>query len=223
MKCPICDSEIRDTNDNKLRCIRCGFGDVRTEFINDEERIFWETYVVYPCKYAYQLNKTLQMEVSSLRRELKKLASGTADSRGADSIDSTNTTPSKPKTAMVEGWNHNDALAHPNGAKCEHTVYKTKVELTDINAQIDSLRNATISFVAKRVSDSPEKKSPAWSHVAKEKTVGFCWRVKDERGIIVLTGKWNNSNLLIGDAVADKIELKNVPDGYSIDFVDYTT
>ena len=56
MKCPICEAEIKNTSESELRCIRCGFDDIRTEFINDEERVFWQTYVVKPCKYAYKLN-----------------------------------------------------------------------------------------------------------------------------------------------------------------------
>lgn len=219
MKCPICNSEIRDNNDNKPRCIRCGFDDIRTEFINDEERMFWEAYVVYPCKYAYRLNKTLQMEVSSLRKEIKKLTAGgvNTDTTYTDTSDG-GKAPRQPNTKLVEGWNYDDALTHPNGARCYHTIFRTNVKITDIKSQIDSLRNATVSFVAQRLADSPEKKK----YQIKENQVGFCWRVKDEKGIIVLTGGWYNNNLLVGDAIADKIELQNVPDGYSIDFVDYT-
>ena len=43
MKCPICEAEIKNISESELRCIRCGFDDIRTEFINDEEikkRIF---------------------------------------------------------------------------------------------------------------------------------------------------------------------------------------
>ena len=216
MKCPICEAEIKNTSSSELRCIRCGFDDIRTEFINDEERIFWQTYVVKPCKYAYRLNHTLQNEVAMLRREIKKLSSGNTTAQGTN----TSSAPAQPKTVALEGWNYSDPLSHPNSAKCKHGTYMTNVELTDIKTQIDSSRKAIISFVARRITDSPEKKR--YSHIADDKTVGFCWRVKDDKGIIVLTGKWYNTNLLIGDAIADKVELKNVPNGYSIDFVDYT-
>lgn len=64
MKCPICEAEIKNTSESELICIRCGFDDIRTEFINDEERVFWHTYVVKPCKYAYRLNRTLQSVIS---------------------------------------------------------------------------------------------------------------------------------------------------------------
>lgn len=72
MKCPICECDLQITK-NEKKCKKCGFEDFRTEFINDEERVFWETYVVKPCKYAYRLSKTLQAEVLELKREIRKL------------------------------------------------------------------------------------------------------------------------------------------------------
>lgn len=202
MKCPICEAEIKNTSDSELRCIRCGFDDIRTEFINDEERIFWQTYVVKPCKYAYRLNHTLQNEVAMLHREIKKMFSGNITAQGTN----TSSAPGQPKTVALEGWNYSDPLSHPNSAKCKHGTYMTNVELTDIKTQIDSSRKAIISFVARRITDSPEKKR--YSHNADDKTVGFCWRVKDDKGIIVLTGKWYNTNLLIGDAMLIRWNLK---------------
>lgn len=216
MKCPICEAEIKNTSESEHRCIRCGFDDIRTEFINDEERVFWQTYVVKPCKYAYRLNHTLQNEVAVLHKEIKQLASGQDAA-----LDSTNATPSvQPKTVMLDGWNYNDPLPHPNSAKCENVIYMTNVELTEIKTQVDSSGKAIISFVARRITDSKGKKE--YSNLADKNIVGFCWRVKDEKGVIILNGKWRNSNLLIGDAVADRIELKDIPNGYSIDFVDYS-
>ena len=213
MKCPVCFSEVKG---KETICLVCGFDDIRYEFINDEELRMWQNYVVKPCKYAYRLNHTLQNEVDMLQREIKKVTSGTAISTG--SINDTSS--AQPKTVVLEGWNYDDSLSHPNSAKCKHGAYKTNVELTDIRVEMDSSRKAIISFVARRIADSPEKMQ--YSPIADEKTVGFCWRVKDEKGIIVLTGTWHNKNLFIGDAIADKIVIKNVPNGYSIDFVDYT-
>lgn len=212
MKCPVCSSEVKG---KETICPVCKFDDIRYEFINDEELKMWQTYVVKPCKYAYRLNHTLQNEVAMLQREIKKVTSGAA----VPTVSINNTSPAQPKTVALGDWNYDAPLSHPISAKCKHNSYKTNVELTDIRVQIDSSRKAIISFVARRTTDSPEKKQ--YSHIADDTTVGFCWRVKDEKGIIVLTGSWFNKNLLIGDAIADKIELKNVPNGYSIDFVDY--
>lgn len=211
MKCPICEAEIKNTSESEFRCIRCGFDDIRTEFINDEERVFWQTYVVKPCKYAYRLNHTLQNEVAMLRREIKKISVGGATDKTTGSTGAT--PPAKPKTVMVEGWNYDDPIAHPNSASCYHKTYETTVELTDITTTISPDRKGTIQFVAKRVG-----KKEGWGG---NHTVGFCWRVKDTKNIIVLTGKWSNSNLMVGDAMVGKIELNNVPTGHSIDFVDY--
>lgn len=208
MKCPVCSTEVKA---RETVCTFCGFDDIRYEFINDEELRMWQTYVVKPCRYAYRLNNTLKSEVEELRKELKKACGGRAEG-------SSGTPPTPPKTVMQNGWNYTDPIAHPNSARCTHTIYHNNVEITDISARIDASRNGIVTFVAKRVEDAPEK----IKYSIKEKTVGFCWRVKDPKGIIVLTGKWYNNNLLVGDAIAGKVELKNVPNGYCIDFVDYT-
>lgn len=71
MKCPVCEREFTIPDDGKLRCIQCGFDDIRTEFLNKEEQQFWMTYVVKPCKYAYRLNYTLQMDVMRFRNDIK--------------------------------------------------------------------------------------------------------------------------------------------------------
>lgn len=211
MKCPICEAEIKNNIEGELKCSRCGFDDIRTEFINDEERVFWQTYVVKPCKYAYRLNHTLQNEVAILRREIKKVSPGASLIR-TESSASTNS-PTQPTTTMIGGWNYDDPIAHPNSASCYHKTYETTVELSDIVTTISPDRKGTIRFVAKRVGQKV-----GWHG---NNTVGFCWRVKDTKNIIVLTGKWSNSNLTVGDAMVGKIELNNVPVGYSIDFVDY--
>ena len=208
MKCPICSTVVKA---NGTVCPCCGFNDIRYEFINDEELKMWQTYVVNPCKFAYRLNDSLKKEVEALRGELKS-----ACFRG-EARDLGSAPPENPKTVVRSGWNYDAPIAHPNNARCEHTIYHNNVELTDIHTQVDASRNGTITFVAQRVEDSPEKKK----YSIKEKTVGFCWRIKDPKGVIKLTGRWDNNNLLIGDAIAGKVELKNVPNGYSIDFVDY--
>lgn len=208
MKCPICETEIKNSSASELKCTRCGFDDIRTEFINDEERVFWQTYVVKPCKYAYRLNHALQNEVATLRREIKKITLG-----GTANGTTNAAPPAQPQTQMQDGWNYDDPIAHPNAAKCYHKLYETTVELTGIKATRSSDGKAVVQFIAKRIG-----KKEGWNG---NNGVGFCWRVKDANNIIVLTGKWNNNNLLVGDAMTDKIELKNVPLGYSIDFVDY--
>lgn len=211
MKCPICDSEIRDTNDNKHRCIRCGFDDIRTEFINDEERIFWETYVVYPCKYAYRLNKTLQMEVSSLRRELKKLSSGTTDSSSSDSINSS-TPPPKPKIAMTKGWNYDDPIAHPNSSVGKY--YGKKYSISNIEARMTSSSTATITFLAKKLADDEGNYSTSMFSIR--------YRVKDKDGVILLNETKGICGLQVGDVSKESIQLTGVTAGeYMIDFVSY--
>lgn len=209
MKCPICSTVVKE---NETVCPFCGFNDIRYEFINDEELKMWQTYVVNPCKFAYRLNASLKKEVEALRNSHGPVSNG-GSSNVLDSA-----SPEGHKTVMQAGWNYDDPIAHPNSAKCTHTVYYNNVELTNIVTQIDASRNGIVSFVARRVDDAPEKKK----YSIRENTVGFCWRIKDPNGVIVLTGDWDNSNLLIGDAIAGRVELQNVPIGYSVDFVDYT-
>ena len=208
MKCPVCGNEIRVTK--KLICKNCGFDDIRVEFVNDEERIFWETYVVKPCRYSFAQNSALRAEIAELKEELKAFASnGVVTAK----VRTTTNAQTMPQLDMVEGWNYDDPIAHPNSASCYHNVYETTVELTNIKASITSGRKGTIEFVAKRVG-----KKVGWKG---HHEVGFCWRVKDRNNIIVLAGNWSNSNLNLGDAIAGKIELNNVLEGYSIDFSDY--
>lgn len=206
MKCPICETEIRNTSSSEIKCVRCGFDDIRTEFINDEERIFWQTYVVKPCKYAYRLNYTLQNEVAMLRREIKK-RNLTSDGNGT-----TNTTPpAQPQAQMQDGWNYDDPISHPNSAECSY--YDKKSRVYNIKAEMTGGTNAKITFVVQKTQDSKGKNSA--------EQLGVRYRVKDADGIIVLNEKKYVSGLKIGDASRETIELKGVTPGrYSIDFVD---
>ena len=66
MKCPVCEKQIANT---MLKCPSCGFEDLRTEFVNENELEMWQTYVVYPCKFAYQTSVT---QIKELERKFKK-------------------------------------------------------------------------------------------------------------------------------------------------------
>lgn len=66
MKCPVCEKQIENT---VQKCPNCGFEDLRTEFINENELEMWRTYVVYPCRFAYQTSVT---QIKELERKFKK-------------------------------------------------------------------------------------------------------------------------------------------------------
>ena len=210
MKCPICEAEIKNTSESELRCIRCGFDDIRTEFINDEERAFWQTYVVKPCKYAYKLNHTLQNEVAMLRREIKKLSSGNATAQGATA----SAAPTQAKTSLVDGWNYDDPIAHPNSATGSSS-YNITFSVSDIKSQMTSSSTATITFLVKKESDKKGKSSTDAFWVR--------YRVKDKSGVILLNETHYVNGLQVGDVTRGTIKLTGVTAGeHTIDFVSYS-
>ena len=146
MKCPICETGIRNTSDSDIKCVRCGFDDIRTEFINDEERIFWQTYVVKPCKYAYRLNHTLQMDVDMVRKEIKKLSSGNATTTGTSG---SAVAPPQAKVTMLDGWNYDDPSVHPNSAVGKY--YQKKYSISNIETRMTSSSTATVTFSLKNL------------------------------------------------------------------------
>ena len=211
MKCPVCDAEIKNDPSNAIKCIRCGFDDIRTEFINDEERNFWYTYVVKPCKYAYKLNHTLQSEVAMLRREIKKLSVSGITTINTDAASAP--LPAQPKIIMVEGWNYNDPIAHPNSAAGSYYSSIT-FSVSDIKSQMTSSSTATITFLVKKESDKKGKSST--------ENFSVRYRVKDKGGVIILNDSHYVKGLQVGDVTRESIKLTGVTAGeYVIDFVSY--
>lgn len=209
MKCPICESEIKYAAESERRCIRCGFDDIRTEFINEEERVFWQSYVVKPCKYAYRLNHTLQNEVAMLRREIKKLSSGNADANSSSAR-----APAQEKVKMLEGWNYDDPIAHPNSAMGSSS-YNITFSVSDIKSQMTSSSTATITFLVKKESDKKGKSSTD--------TFWVRYRVKDKSGLILLNETHYVNGLQVGDVTRGTIKLTGVTAGeHTIDFVSYS-
>lgn len=207
MKCPICESDIKNTSGSELRCIRCGFDDVRTEFINDEERIFWQTYVVKPCKYAYRLNHTLQNEVAMLRREIKKMSSGNATGNGFSA-------PAPIKLKMLDGWNYDDPIAHPNSAAGTSSS-NISFSVSNIKSQMTSSSTATVTFLVKKESDKDGNASAKYFWVR--------YRVKDKNGVILLNETYYVEGLQVGDVTRGTIKLTGVSAGeHTIDFVSYS-
>lgn len=210
MKCPICEAEIKNTSESELRCIRCGFDDIRTEFINDEERVFWQTYVVKPCKYAYKLNKTLQMDVMMLRKEIKKLSSGNTTTQGVNA----SAAPTQARMNMLDGWNYDDPIAHPNSATGSSS-YNITFSVSDIKSQMTSSSTATITFLVKKESDKKGKSSTD--------TFWVRYRVKDKSGVILLNETHYVNGLQVGDVTKGTIKLTGVTAGeHTIDFVSYS-
>lgn len=208
MKCPICESEIKYAAESERRCIRCGFDDIRTEFINDEERAFWQAYVVKPCKYAYRLNHTLQNEVAMLRREIKKRSSDNADANGSSAR-----APAQEKVKMLAAWNYDDPIAHPNSAKGTSS-YNISFSVSDIKSQMTSNSTATVTFLVKKESDVDGNTSANYFWIR--------YRVKDKSGVIILNETYQFKGLQVGDVTRGTIKLTGVTAGENtIDFVSY--
>lgn len=207
MKCPVCN---REQTQIKAVCEFCGFDDIRSEFINDEELRMWQAYVVKPCRYAYRLNQALQKEVSLLRRESAKAVSS------PDSINKNHGTDGSPlaktKEQMVSGYNYDDPITHPNSAECAYFGIRNRV--FNIKVEMTSNSTASVSFVIQKTHDAKGKDSTEMT--------GVRYRVKDADGLIVLNEMHHVNGLKVGDASREIIKLKGVAAGqYSIDFVDY--
>lgn len=207
MKCPVCNSELEA---KETVCSVCNFDDIRHEFINDEELRMWQNYVVRPCKYAYRLNSTLQNEVTALRGEVKKLTSGGHSTSSGGSTRAVSS--AHPKTTMIEGWNYNDPIAHPNSAVGKY--YRKKYSISDIEARMTSNSTATVTFLAKKTDDDEGPYSTSMFSIR--------YRVKDKNGVILLNETKGISGLQVGDVSKESIKLTGVKSGeYVIDFVSY--
>ena len=211
MRCPICKKEVKQIDEDGIICSNCGFDDIRLEFINDEECIFWENYVVKPCQYAYKLNRKLQLKIESLQKKItehekKDLGRTTPIEKGRDKkIEN-------PKMEIKNGWNYDDPIAHPNYS--EGNCNGTKFSISDISVVMTDAKKATVYFLVKKISNK------SWGTEADSFAVRY--RVKDENGVIVLNETKSISGLMPGDVSREKIELTGVvPGKYSIDIVSY--
>ena len=142
-----------------------------------------------------------------LRREIKKNTNG-----GASANNSASSAPPQAKANMLDGWNYDDPIAHPNSAECKYFGITSRV--FNIKSEMTGNSSAKITFVVQKTKDNKGPNSVEMLAVR--------YRVKDSDGIIVLN-EWKGVNgLKIGDAARETIELKGITAGrYSIDFVDY--
>ena len=212
MKCPVCEKQIENTIQ---KCPNCGFEDLRTEFINESELEMWRTYVVYPCRFAYQtsieqikeLEKKIQKEISAI----KKAHGDMQESGGATSSEP----PSfkKPTFQKKDGWNTTGIIAYKNFSECKWHEY-TKCEISNIT--LDTYGNkVTVNFFAKKSFDKSGPNSTTY--------MGFKWKLKDDYGIVVADGMWVNDKLNLGDVTKGSISISGLAPSvkYVLEFVDY--
>lgn len=188
MKCPVCEKQIENT---ARKCPNCGFEDLRTEFINENELEMWRTYVVYPCRFAYQTSIT---QIKDLERKFKKELSAIKKAqKEAQESESTagSEAPSFKKLTLNknDGWLTKGNVAYKGFYVCDNSTY-TKCEIN--NLVLDIVGNKlTVNFFAKKTYD--------WKGSNATGMIAFKWKLKDDYGIVVADGGWYNDRLNIGD------------------------
>ena len=199
MKCPVCEEKI----DNTVRkCPKCGFADLRTEFINENELEMWRTYVVYPCKFAYQtaiaqrkeFERKLQKELSTIKKAQNEIQ----ESGGPTGAEM----PTFKKLALdkTNGWFTTGNIAYKGFYQCEWTGY-SKCEINNLVLNIIGNR-VTIDFFVKKTFD--------WKGAQGTTMTVFKWKLKDDYGIVVADGSWSNNNMQISDVTKGSISIKGI-------------
>lgn len=200
MKCPVCEKQIENTIQ---KCPNCGFEDLRTEFINENELERWQTYVVYPCRFAYQI---AILQIKKLEEKLQKESSAIKGVRLME--------PQSLQELMQKNkneYNLNAPIIHPNYAICKDSftscdVYNIKCELEGTTCKISFLVKKTFDVYGETGTSNPV----------------VHWRLKDEDGIIVKSDRWIAEQMRLGDIKKHTLILKNIEPGkYSIDFIGF--
>lgn len=233
MKCPVC---THDLNGNEEQCPSCGFNKIKSNFINNDELKIWEKETVIPCQSVYvrmareeflvferyenakEENEKL-LQCLNERAELVNEALALADyykKKYEELLESPNgfsTLPStQAKVTMLDGWNYDDPIAHPNSATGKS--FNIKFSVSNISSQMTSGSNATVTFLAKKESDAEGRNST--------ETFWIRYRVKDKDGVILLNKYVAIQGLQVSDVSRETIELTGVVAGeHTIDFVSY--
>lgn len=212
MKCPVCDKQIEN---NVQQCPNCGFADLRTEFINENELEMWRTYVVYPCRFAYQTSieqtkefeRKLKKELSAIKKAQKEVQESESTAGGESPLFK------KPALQKKDGWNTSGVVAYKNFSECKWHE-STKCEISNIT--LDTYGNkVTVNFFAKKSFDKSGPNSTTY--------MGFKWKLKDDYGIVVADGMWLNDKLNLGDVTKGSISITGLAPSvkYVLELVDY--
>lgn len=212
MKCPVCEKQIENT---VPKCSNCGFEDLRTEFINENELEMWRTYVVYPCKFAYQTSITQRKEMErKFQKELNAIKKAYQEQQESSKSTFTNSPPpfKKPVLQKKDGWNTAGPIAYKNFYECKN--YGTKCEVTNLTLDVSG-NKATINFFVKKSYDQAGANSTAY--------IGFKWKLKDDYGIVVADGNYLNDKLNLGDVTKGSISISGLAPTikYVLELVDH--
>lgn len=220
MKCPICEEEYFS---ERSWCSSCGFTKMRSEFVNEEERQLWLKETVEPCRAVYgtalesidsleEENGELRDEVDELQEKYDELLEK-YENEVAQLEKKLNAKNESHITGISKksGWNYDDIIAHPNYAKCSYVGDVSICEIYNVSCSGD-FKCTKVNFYVKKLYENGHSKNSR---------VHFRWRLKDNDGIIVLTGDWIKDGMLINDVVRGEIIFNNVEaNRYSVDFID---
>lgn len=204
MKCPVCEKQIENT---VQKCPNCGFEDLRTEFINENELEMWRTYVVYPCRFAYEtsvaqtkeLQRKFSKEISALKKAQKELQESSSDFLNNDT-NSSSPTFKKLALSKKDGWVTKGNITYKSFYECKYSRY-TACEIS--NMIITTIGNKmTADFFVKKSFDEDGSESTF--------TTTFKWKLKDDFGIVVADGSWSNNKLQVGDVTKASISVSGI-------------
>ena len=165
VKCPVCEEKIESTIP---KCPNCGFSDLRTEFINEDELKMWQTYVVYPCRFAYQICIAQRKELEEIiQKELATIKKSFAEASSPVDV-SNNEAPSFKKLPINKNatWTTTGNIEHKTFYECSRGTW-TKCEISNLVLKIVG-NKATVNFFVKKVYDASENKFVNYPHTYNE-------------------------------------------------------
>lgn len=199
IKCPVCEERIENTIQ---KCPKCGFADLRFEFINENELQMWQTYVVYPCRFAYQTSIAQTKELQrKLQKELSAIKKTQKDQREPEST-TNNEAPSFKKLILdkTDGWFAQGNITYKRFYECQNQNFST-CEVS--NVVVETLENRmTADFFVKKTFDFRGADSTYF--------IAFKWKLKDDYGIVVADGRWSNDKMQVGDVTKGAISVKGL-------------
>lgn len=199
MKCPVCDKQIENT---VKQCPNCGFEDLRTEFINENELEMWRTYVVYPCRFAYQTSVAqIRVLESKFKKELSEIKKAQKEVKESNStVDGEKPTFKKLTLDKNDGWVTKGNITYKSFYQCKSSHW-TSCEIS--NVVVDVIGNKlNADFFVKKTFDSNGDDSTYF--------IAFKWKLKDDYGIVVADGRWSSDRMQLGDVTKASISISGL-------------
>ena len=162
----------------------------------------WRTYVVYPCKFAYQTAIAQRKEFErKLQKELSTIREAPKAQYGHGSI-ANNGAPSFKKLELNENgeWATKGNITYKTFYECKVKTYSA-CEISNIVLETVGNRMTADFFV---------KKTHDFGGADATYFIAFKWKLKDDYGIVVADGSWSNDKMQIGDVTKGSISIKGI-------------